>query len=497
MLPGYEDNPILGELDGLSGPAKAALAQAHAKVSASMAQPSTAQPATGQSSSPSLASSSPAPLASSKPVPTLGMGSPTPDATAHTAELNRLTSSGSGISQIHNGFGRGALQVADAIGGAFLPGLEARLPGTEGHHQMLVNQARGAVRSDEGQAENAARVGEQQAQTGRINEQTAEMPELTDAKTQATQYKHELDLSKQGEKTQHDQAQVNSQLHQHGYKQDANGNVVPLEYGEMSQDQQAVHDLKASQSELADANKALRDAQKSNIPAQMQMAQQRIDNAQRNAGIASQRLGLSTAQYNMRAHGTDNQGNALPGSMIGDDGKSVGTGFQQNVRPTGQERNKADLASSAHGQLDDLKGIVAKRPDIFGPAAGRKTDFNVWLGSQDPDAQRFRAARTIAGDHLAGVFGGRSEAALSAIDNAIGHFKDNPAAITAGLDQLDKANTGFMQKGTVRATGSNVASNPPASAEQKIRYSANGRTFNIPASQEKEFLKDFPGARKQ
>jgi len=127
------------------------------------------------------------------------------------------------------------------------------------------------------------------------------------------------------------------------------------------------------------------------------------------------------------------------------------------VRPTGQERNKADLANSAHDQIQDMKGIVQKRQDIFGPAAGRKTDFTVWIGSQDPDAQRFRAARTIAGDHLAGVFGGRSEAALQALDSAIGHFKDNPAAITAGLDQLDKANQRFVQAGTVKT----AASKPP------------------------------------
>jgi hypothetical protein len=37
----------------------------------------------------------------------------------------------------------------------------------------------------------------------------------------------------------------------------------------------------------------------------------------------------------------------------------------------------------------------------------------MWLGSQDPDAQRFKAARTIAADHLAGVFGGRSETACT------------------------------------------------------------------------------------
>ena len=155
------------------------------------------------------------------------------------------------------------------------------------------------------------------------------------------------------------------------------------------------------------------------------------------------------------ANGTDLQGNPLPGAMLTDEGTPVGSSQATNVRPTGQERNKADMASSAAQQIDDMKDIVKKRPDIFGPASGRVTDFNVWVGSQDPDAQRFRAARTIAGDHLAGTFGGRSEAALNALDSAIGHFRDNPAAIEAGLNQLKEANHLFLQRGTVHTVGGN------------------------------------------
>jgi hypothetical protein len=131
------------------------------------------------------------------------------------------------------------------------------------------------------------------------------------------------------------------------------------------------------------------------------------------------------------------------------------------------------MARSADQQIDDMASIVARRPDIFGPAAGRKTDFSVWVGSQDPDAQRFRAARTIAGDHLAGTFGGRSEAALDALDSAIGHFKDNPKAIQAGLNQLKEANHLFLKAGSVRTAGSNVNANvnAPAAPTFKVKLS--------------------------
>ena len=227
-----------------------------------------------------------------------------------------------------------------------------------------------------------------------------------------------------------------------------------MPYEQLSEQQQAVHDWKAAQSEQAEATAALRKAQALNEPAKVAIAQQRLQSAAQSRSVAERRLALSEAREERMDFGTRG-GVALPGALLTDQNQPVGTAFQQNVRPTGQERNKADLASSAHEQLQDLKAIVQKRQDIFGPAQGRKTEFSVWLGSQDPDAQAFRAARTIAGDHLAGVFGGRSEAALNALDSAIGKFKDNPQAVIAGLDQLDKANNRFVQVGTPKTVGSN------------------------------------------
>jgi hypothetical protein len=235
-----------------------------------------------------------------------------------------------------------------------------------------------------------------------------------------------------------------------------------------------LNDLRSAQKELmaarADSEKAKNDP---NSPA-FRLAQERVRVAEANHATASERLGLSEKQFELRSQGTVN-GVAPPGSLQTDSGQPVGTAFQQNVRPTGQERNKADMAASAKEQLDDIRAIVKKRPDIFGPVAGRTTDFTVWVGSQDPDAQAFRAARTIAGDHLAGTFGGRSEAALQALDNAIGQFKDNPKALEAGLDQIEKAAGTFVNKGTVKTVGSKAA----GAKVQKWGRDAQGRPVPI------------------
>jgi hypothetical protein len=96
--------------------------------------------------------------------------------------------------------------------------------------------------------------------------------------------------------------------------------------------------------------------------------------------------------------------------------------------------------------------------------AGRATDFTVWLGSQDPDAQRFEAAARIAADHLAGVFGGRSEAALEAIHDVVGQNRTNPQAATAGLEQMNIAAGAIQGRGSVGGAGG--ASTPGALKKQ-------------------------------
>ena len=107
--------------------------------------------------------------------------------------------------------------------------------------------------------------------------------------------------------------------------------------------------------------------------------------------------------------------------------------------PTASERQRADFALSAHEQLDTMKNILTSRPDLFGPLSGRYTDFTQWIGSQDPDAQRFRMAAQITSDHAIAVFGARSQYASESIFNIVGQNGTNPAAGAAALDQLDKA----------------------------------------------------------
>lgn len=468
------ENPVLSELDSLSPHAKSALAQAHGKLLTLNTAPIGAAPdaaAGGVAPAPKLqpiGQPSEQPPSAPGMLPTIGgpqqqpaqqspgmlptLPQPSPTVAGDRAELSRLNTTGSGVSQIHNPFLKTLGVIGDAVGTGLFPRIASQIPGTTAHHQQLVGEAGQQLKADEGVETETAKNELAGAQAA----EQASLPQYHQAQAENAGLRNELTGEKNAETERNNRAKTDTALRQHGYKHDEQGNVVPLDYGEMSEQQQSVHDYNGARKELAEANAALKKAQTANQPTLIRLAEARVANAQHTSSTAERRLALSEKQYEMRAHGTEG-GEALPGAILGDDNKPVGTAFQGNVRPTAQERNKGDLASSAREQLGDIADIMTKRKDIFGPANGRKTDFTVWMGSQDPDAQRFRAARTIAADHLAGVFGGRSEAALSALDNAVGQFKDNPEAAIAGVKQLDKANTRFIEKGTPRTAGSNAA----------------------------------------
>ena len=71
-------------------------------------------------------------------------------------------------------------------------------------------------------------------------------------------------------------------------------------------------------------------------------------------------------------------------------------GFQQdkfyNPQPTAMERNKADMGHSSIHQIGEMRDVIDKRPDIFGPGAGRGNKIQQWLGSSDPDAIKYRSS---------------------------------------------------------------------------------------------------------
>jgi len=199
-------NPLLSELDSLSPGAKSALLAAHASTQAPPVNQGMAAPVAPTHIAPPVDTPPPtlggAPQMNAAPSPSLMGGSAAPPSMASLGagadaglgnlpappkavaaprgtlmgdqdERNRLISSGSGIHQIENPWLKGLATAGNIIGGAVAPGLMQAIPGTEQHHNLLLNQANAAVGQDVGKAE-------KQAQTLELGEQTKQREALAE-----------------------------------------------------------------------------------------------------------------------------------------------------------------------------------------------------------------------------------------------------------------------------------------------------------------------------
>jgi hypothetical protein len=103
---------------------------------------------------------------------------PSADAQARRAELTRLQSSGSGVSQIHNPILRTLGTIGD-VAASFFPRAATVIPGTTLHHQMLLRNAGGAVKEDTAEQEAQAREQLQGAEAHEAEAKANQTKEVT------------------------------------------------------------------------------------------------------------------------------------------------------------------------------------------------------------------------------------------------------------------------------------------------------------------------------
>lgn len=471
MLPSSLNNPVLEEVDNISPEAKQALIGAHQHAISQMgvlppetqptpgSGPPAPTPATQPTPAPSLGAPMSPGLAHSTPTP---VAQPTTQGLADRGELNRLTAVStpglhdqtqtglSGIGQIHNPWARIPLQIADAIGQGFAPGIESALPGTQGQHQLLVQRAKARVGEDESLLNNEQKRGLEAAQTTAA----ASTPEFRQGEVANTAQKNAVALQTLTAKHQNLVTQTNQRLAKDGYILDADSGVErPMKPEEMSDPAQAKMALNRAQADYEGAEKEYKEAQTKNIPQAMQVAQQKMELTRQHLALAAQGLSMRVAEYNMHAKGTDINGNPLPGALQTDTGQTVGSVNAGNVRPTGAERTKADLAKSVDFQIRTMKDIIARRGDeYFGPANGRKNNLQQAIGNNDPEALQFKAAADFLGDHAAGMFGSRSQGVINATKDLF-NPRFEPKSLLAALDQAQQTSNEFKDSGTVHVIG--------------------------------------------
>jgi hypothetical protein len=104
--------------------------------------------------------------------------------------------------------------------------------------------------------------------------------------------------------------------------------------------------------------------------------------------------------------------------------------------PTGMDKKNSMLAQSAIQQVNRMEIILARDPNLVGPGSGQLTALQTWLGTQDPDAQAFLMSSLLGSEHGVAVFGGRNVHTIQDLQNTLGAWKTNPAALKAALDVI-------------------------------------------------------------
>lgn len=316
-------------------------------------------------------------------------------------ELNRVSSTGSGISQIKNPILRGLARFGEGAESLLLPGAAAFTPGTELNHQRILHQDQGLVNSDLGNQQQQAGIGQTEANTNYLNQRPQIEQSKIDQKQTAVQERVAQAAAAKGQLV----------------SWDANG--LPTFTDDHNSQAFADHQaLSAMHQATADKSAIMADIQKNHyIPgtpewteAQKKLSQvdARLNVAMGSLGLRAQGLQLRKENQQANLYGTDLSGTALPGAaqITGDDGTptTVGAKFA----------NTAVKQQKSVGSFNDLSGSITHTRNAlnqFFQEGGSLADPRIVAAMSDPNST---VGKVINGQLIQG---GLSPSAITAINS--------------------------------------------------------------------------------
>jgi hypothetical protein len=451
------------------------------------------------------------------------------------SELTRLQKSGPGVNQIanpvdasgnptgeHQGLGwkllSGLGHAADIGLSAVAPGLAMIAPGTTLHNLVLQKQERNRIGEDQGEAQKAAQLGQEQAQAGLLNTEAQYKP----VQLQNAAALNAAKIDHLGAQDQHYEDQTEQQLAQHGYKHDDKGNITPMAYAELSPQLQAIEDLKHAQTEQADATAALKKAQNDPSSPAYRLAQQRVAVAGENARTAMGRLSLAGQSLGMRRemmdanlYGTGPNGQPLPGApqLEDENGNMQTVGLRAGglaVKQQGKVTAFNDLqGSAAHARqalqsLHDAGGSLSD-PTVIAAMHDPTSLTGKWVNGTfvkpNLSPQQVQAIgalnqlREQIGIMRSTTGGPAAEAQAQRMLSALPDAGDAKNTAVNKMDELDGVIT-RLRPGAVHVAGGMAVQGQPKQAPAGTQtFTENGTVYHIPANMVSDFKKDHPNAR--
>ena len=125
-----------------------------------------------------------------------------------------------------------------------------------------------------------------------------------------------------------------------------------------------------------------------------------------------------------------------PGMTLPQGAKTL-SGDLAGAKPNAEELKRAEMAENVNENLDKLEEIVKRRPDLFGPVAGRMTEARMWAGSNDPDVGVLKTIHDNLGMAAQSAHSMRSAQHVETSANSVlNGFKNGPDAVLASAKAL-------------------------------------------------------------
>lgn len=385
------------------------------------------------------------PSMGSPALPSVSLAPPPPPTQTQTdiAEYNRQKNTGSGVSQIQNPLLRGIARAGDIAASVFAPKLAQFIPGTTLHHQLTMGQAAQNVATDQAQEQAAAQTANEAATTAHTNAATDALQNPADKFTplQTDSGLTAFDPSK-GTATPILGAD-GTQLGTPGkavpphYVTTSDGNVVAITTGPDGTPKASTV-YEGSPKQETEITKLEVGGKPHTVIVDKKTGATVKDLGE--TGEKPPSISVSTGTYSVAQvpDGKGGQKSVLLNSKTGEvkDAPEGLTKGGAGIGGTVADKNRSSLAKIALANIDKIQEIVQRRGnDLIGPGAGRISNIDQLIGSNDPDlvalvneAHNFSMAN-------AGVHGSRSVMNVrDAVHDLLGDLHNGPQGIQGGLD---------------------------------------------------------------
>lgn len=355
------------------------------------------------------------------------------------------------LGKILGGLGQGAAKLGDIGLSAVAPALAINLPGTEYHHNAQLRQINNQIGSED-------KEGQEEAQTQNLQ---SEIP------------MHQA-------MTQHENAQTTALQNPQPKPKEEHWSVAPEvtgPNGEPIEVEQNSGQVRIAGQDVG-ATRVEKQAKESTPQSQTYdslvkggltpvEAYERI--REKPAGSA----GEGTWAIAEDAQGKPALFNSKTGQM-----KDAPAGLQKSgtfaktTKPTADEQRRSDLAENLNENLSTLKDIVQRRPELFGPLAGRWAELKQKFGSDDADLGTLQTIEHQIGMAQISAHGMRSAQGIEGAGHSIlNGLHSGPKALLASIEAAENSVKTFT--GDVENKGKTA---PPEGASDEV-FAKDGKTL--------------------